>query len=145
MKRLKIKWITRKAVREAAKKSLRAAWRMSIEHWSQVCEAPQEEFMDALNAGKVNINACFCSLCQRVTLEGHKKCPFNIDCNNNRNGGSSCFVEWDLANNSLYTNYNKFFLILRHNVFHRLVVGYNKKYHTNLPAYQASRQEENKN
>ena len=114
-----MKWLTKKQINAAAKKSLRAAWRMSIEHWIQMCSVDEEEYDKASVHGRVSMSDVHCALCVRVKL-GLGKCPFNKECDKDT---LECFPEfhatlWNFGN--------------RHMVLKKLVVAYNKKYGTKL-------------
>ena len=58
-----MKWLTQKYIRKQAKKSKRAAIKVSVEHWRQLAEATEEELVKAVEKGQVSIGPEFCGLC----------------------------------------------------------------------------------
>ncbi len=76
-----MKWLTQKQIKEAAKKSPKAAKDCVIEHWTQLATCTFKEFVWAVKQGKASIWGGFCAFCIRARNEDDvlfcstKKCP----------------------------------------------------------------------
>jgi len=60
-----MEWLTRKEIREAAKKSEEAAVKCSIKHWEQIRDATRAELTQGYDNDRVISNHEFCALCKR--------------------------------------------------------------------------------
>lgn len=89
-----MKWLTQKYIKTQAKKSERAAIKVSWEHWEQLATATEKELRKALwgSRPKVTIGRNYCSLCQRyiVAKECCDECPIY------------CFSTWTPVYHALY-------------------------------------------
>jgi|GEM_PF-5499575 len=75
-----MKWLTEEEIKEAAKKSKRAAIKMSIRHWEQLHSVTLREFFEAEKKDLASIGGDYCSLCRRYNwkpsiLKSPRPCP----------------------------------------------------------------------
>lgn len=79
-----MKWLTQKEVKEAGKKSKKAAIRCSIEHWQQIVDATWEELEKKIQLGggvasSSLVHVPYCALCQRYYKRGTcRLCPLAL-------------------------------------------------------------------
>ncbi len=87
-----MKWVTRKEVVAAGKKSKRAAIANCKKHWKQIATCTEKEFEVANDMGNVDIGDYYCALCQRYV--DCKDCPlYTLN--------SQCCKEFGAADNAL--------------------------------------------
>ena len=86
-----MKWITRKEVKQAAKKSRQTAIKMSIKHWQQLEGASFYELRNKQRSTPNILTENYCALCQRFKKNNRcGACPLY-------SFGYICCKEYDLA------------------------------------------------
>jgi hypothetical protein len=78
-----MKWLTKKSVVTAARRSHKAAVECSLKHWNQLYRATQDEIVDALSSESDLLFAPFCALCTRYLDKNsgvcNKQCPLSLE------------------------------------------------------------------
>lgn len=90
-----IKWLTLAQIKAASKKSPKAAFKCSLEHWEQMYAATQSQLRAALTAPPRTGNySDRCALCQRYPHQewNCSKCP--IFCRRYWEDASNAIDEW---------------------------------------------------
>ncbi len=74
-----MKWLTQKQVKEAAKKSPKAAHDCVIEHWTQLATCTFDELKKVIKSKSNIINSCYCAFCSKYTKRQLcSACPIRI-------------------------------------------------------------------